>query len=168
MERWEKWAHSNTCAHTHTQKGTLTLSSKNSGLMKSSRNQVSGGFSQSAMDLVDRTRKRQEGVNILLHHPLNQYTDGIRWGLKKTGTSWPIAESYNWSHWGMRFFSIRQVRMFCSTFTWTGTGWKVESTTLWIHFLKLSVRVNAVLVDDSVPAILALRYHVILWYMLFL
>lgn len=57
--------------HTHN-KSTLTLNNKNSGLMKSSRNQVSGGFSQSAIALVDRTRKRQVGVNILLDHTPNQ------------------------------------------------------------------------------------------------
>lgn len=44
----------------HTTSVTLTLSRRNSGLMKSSRNQVSGGFSQSAMDLVDRTRGDEE------------------------------------------------------------------------------------------------------------
>jgi len=38
---------------------SLTLSSKNSGLMKSSRNMVSGAFSQSAIDLEE---SRETGV----------------------------------------------------------------------------------------------------------
>lgn len=42
-------------------KRSLTLSSKNSGLMKSSRNMVSGAFSQSAIDLEE---SRETGVNV--------------------------------------------------------------------------------------------------------
>lgn len=83
------------CMSTHSYRDTLTLNSKNSGLIKSSRNQVSGGFSQSAIALVNKTRKRWEGVNIHLCHTFNQYTDSIIWGLKKRGTSWPIAVNYN-------------------------------------------------------------------------
>lgn len=64
----------------HNKKGTPTLSSRNSGLIKSSRNQVSGGFSQSAMDLVDKNRKRQGGVNILLHHLFSQRKDSVSGG----------------------------------------------------------------------------------------
>lgn len=56
-------------------KGTPTLNSRNSGLMKSRRNQVSGGFSQSAMDLVHENRRRRGGVNILLRRPLGQQKD---------------------------------------------------------------------------------------------
>lgn len=70
------------CMSTHSHSGTLTLNSKNSGLIKSSRNQVSGGFSQSAIALVNKNRKRQEGVNVHLCQTLNQYTDIIIWGLK--------------------------------------------------------------------------------------
>lgn len=82
------------CMSTHSHRGTLTLNSKNSGLIKSSRNQVSGGFSQSAIALVNKTRKRWEGVNIHLCHTPNQYTDSSIWGLKKRGASWPRAINY--------------------------------------------------------------------------
>lgn len=47
---------------THSHSGTLTLNSKNSGLIKSSRNQVSGGFSQSAMALVNKNRKDKKVI----------------------------------------------------------------------------------------------------------
>ena len=58
---------SNTPTPTH----TLTLRSRNSGLMKSRRNMVSGAFSQSAMDL------REGGDNDLLtpsqgSHPIGE------------------------------------------------------------------------------------------------
>lgn len=59
-------------SHKHITHTTLTLSSRNSGLMKSRRNQVSGGFSQSAIDLKQKAEKYgkiKEGVNIMLQHP---------------------------------------------------------------------------------------------------
>lgn len=87
-------------------KGTPTLSSRNSGLMKSSRNQVSGGFSQSAMDLVDKSRKGQGGVNILLHHLFSQSKDGVSWGRRKTGTSWPSMDHDKWSYWEMTLHQV--------------------------------------------------------------
>lgn len=57
---------------THRTRSTLTLSSRNSGLMKSRRNKVSGGFSQSAIDLVGETMMRKGSVNTFFQHPLKQ------------------------------------------------------------------------------------------------
>lgn len=65
---WGKRSHT----ETHRARSTLTLSSRNSGLMKSRRNNVSGGFSQSAIDLVGKTIMRKGSVNTFFQHPLKQ------------------------------------------------------------------------------------------------
>lgn len=98
------------CVRAHTLRGTLTLNSKNSGLIKSSRNQVSGGFSQSAIALVNKTRKKREGVNIHLCQTLNQCTDSIIWELKERGTSWPTPVNYNkvTEKWSFDYILVRQ------------------------------------------------------------
>lgn len=79
--------------------------------MKSSRNQVSGGFSQSAIDLMDRNRMRKGSVNAFPQHLLHQEAKNTRWALRKLGTSWPI---YSWEV-EESCFSVEQVMMlWCS------------------------------------------------------